>query len=113
MRLRNTAAAVFRSFLFAAALPACTTSGLVADGGSALPPQRVTGEYILRVSDEQCLAAAIERLAGYGARAGEALGEDAYLIRLQSDPGPEKLTAILRPMSCIRSVQPNFLYQAF
>ncbi len=76
----------------------------------ATQQQRVQGEYIISLrkgGDEKHLRALYKK---YGIQKVTPMGRGRYLIRIQRDPGLERLKKETIDSEFIKAVQPNFRY---
>lgn len=74
--------------------------------------QTLPGSYIVKASGDG--AAVIRRVfAQYGVLLVSPIGNEQYELRLQTDPGLEVLSDLaVKSGGAVKSIQPNFVYQA-
>jgi hypothetical protein len=91
-----------------AAAPATGPGGLV--GGPA--GQTVARQYLVTVVAGAGEAAVREALAPFGLASIKPIGNDAFLVTIEDDPGLARVEALGKRDPRIKAVQPNFVYRA-
>ncbi|HLP97981.1 MAG TPA: hypothetical protein VK149_06015 [Sideroxyarcus sp.] len=51
-----------------------------------------------------------EHYARFGIKDINALGDEAYLLILSNDPGPEQMEALILDDDRVKAIQPNLIY---
>ena len=72
---------------------------------------RVPGQYIIKLKEEGSTETLHKVFAEFGIKSIQDLSKDRYLITLEKDPGPEKMTRQAATSSNIEYVQPNYIYR--
>lgn len=78
--------------------------------GKFAQEDRVRGEYLVRLVAGSDPAAVRELFSDYGVTQWRRIRKTIYLVRLQSDPGPDALAEVARDSASVRAVEPNRIY---
>ena len=100
-----------KSFIVVLALNGCLSAETNNPKKTSDDQDRVIGEYLIKLK-LGCGEDAIKKVMNdFKVCEIEIILDRLYKIKLQNDPGPEKISKIAKESECIEYAEPNYIYR--
>jgi hypothetical protein len=102
---------LFKSYIIILILNGCLSADANNEKKISDDRDRVKGEYIIKLKPNFGEDAIRKVMNDFDICKIETIGDRLYKIKLNKDPGPEKISKIAKKSECIEYAEPNYIYR--
>ena len=102
---------LFKSYIIILILNGCSTADADNVKKISNDRNRVKGEYLIKLKPD-CGEDVIKKIMNdFAVEEIKIIGDRLYKVKLNNDPGPEKISKIAKKSECIEYAEPNYIYR--